>query len=48
MTNPRVADGGDGLKIWRTGVKILNNKSLAGEKGWSSTLRVGQGDKSLS
>jgi hypothetical protein len=39
MARPRVADGGDGLQIWRVAANILNNQSRETDKGWSSSLR---------
>jgi hypothetical protein len=41
MTRPRVADGGDDLRIWRVAASILNKQQTA-DKGWSSSLPVGQ------
>jgi hypothetical protein len=32
---PRVADGGDGLQIWRVAVHVLNREC---QQGWSSSL----------
>jgi hypothetical protein len=43
MARPRVADGGDGLQIWRGAANILNNESRIVDKGWSSSLQVGRG-----
>jgi hypothetical protein len=40
---PQVAEGGDGLQIWRIVVRILNKQSGATNKGWSSALGVGRG-----
>jgi len=48
MERPRVADGGDGLQIWRVAANILNKQSRTAEKSWSSSLGVGRGaNKSL-
>jgi hypothetical protein len=33
MARFRVADGGDGLQIWRVAENILNKQSLAADKG---------------
>jgi hypothetical protein len=41
MARPHVADGGDGHQIWRVAASILNKRSRAANKGWSSSLRVG-------
>jgi hypothetical protein len=43
MVRPRVADGADGLKIWRVAAKILNKESRTAEKGWSFSLGVERG-----
>jgi hypothetical protein len=40
---PQVADGGDGLQIWRVAANILNKQSRTADKGWSSSLGVGRG-----
>lgn len=40
---PRVADGRDGLRLWRKAANILNKKSLIADKGMSSNLGVGRG-----
>jgi hypothetical protein len=37
----QVADGGDGLQIWREAANILNKQSWTADKGWSSSLEVG-------
>jgi hypothetical protein len=38
MERPQVADGGDGLQIWRVPANILNKQSRTADKGWSSSL----------
>jgi hypothetical protein len=43
MARPRIADGGDGLQIWRILANILNKKSQTTDKGWSSSLVLGKG-----
>jgi hypothetical protein len=43
MVLPEIADGGDGLHMWRVAANILNKLSQAADKGWSSSLRVGCG-----
>jgi hypothetical protein len=43
MARPVVADGGDGLQMWRVAANILNKQSRIAVKGWSSSLAVGQG-----
>jgi hypothetical protein len=43
MARPQVADGGDGLRIWRVAANILNKQSRPADKGWSSSLGVGRG-----
>jgi hypothetical protein len=40
---PQVADGGEGLQIWRVAANILNNKSQTDDKGWPSSLGLGGG-----
>jgi hypothetical protein len=43
MMYPHVADGEDGLHIWRIAGNILNKQSQEADNGWSSILGVGQG-----
>jgi hypothetical protein len=44
MAHPReVADGGDGLQIWRVAVNISNKLLRTADEGWSSSLGVGRG-----
>jgi hypothetical protein len=43
IARPRVADGGDGLQIWKVDSNILNKQSRIADKGWSSGLGVGRG-----
>jgi hypothetical protein len=43
MARPQVADGGDGLQVWRVAANILNKQSRTAEKGWSSNWGVGRG-----
>jgi len=38
MERHRVADGRDGLQMWRVAVNILHKQSLAADKGWSPGL----------
>jgi hypothetical protein len=45
---PQVADGGDGLQIWRVAANILNKQSRTADKGWSSSLGVGRGTNNSS
>jgi hypothetical protein len=33
MARPQVADGGDGLQIWRVAANILNKQSQTADKG---------------
>jgi hypothetical protein len=42
MAHPQVADGGEGLQIWRVAANVLNKQSRTADKGWSS-LGVGRG-----
>jgi hypothetical protein len=41
MVCPQVADGGDGLQIWRVAANIPYKQSRTDDKGWSSSLGVG-------
>jgi hypothetical protein len=43
MARPQVADGGNGLQLWRVAANILNKQSRTADKGWSSRLGVGRG-----
>jgi hypothetical protein len=43
MARPQVADGGDGLQIWRAAANILNKQSPTADMGWSSSLGIGRG-----
>jgi hypothetical protein len=43
MTRPQVADGGDGLQIWRVAANILNKQSRTANNWWSSNLGLGEG-----
>jgi hypothetical protein len=40
---PEVANGGDGLQIWRVAANILNKQSRTTDKGQSSRFKVGRG-----
>jgi hypothetical protein len=42
MACPQVADGGDGLQIWKVAANILNKQSWTADKGWSSSFGVGR------
>jgi hypothetical protein len=48
MAHPRVADGGDGLQIWKVAVNTLNKQSRTADKGWSFSLGTGRGAKKSS
>jgi len=37
---PWVANGGDGLQIWRVVTNIFNKQSQTAVKGWSSSLQI--------
>jgi len=37
---PQVADGGDGLQIWRAAANVLNKQTQIVHKEWSSSLGV--------
>jgi hypothetical protein len=43
MARPQVADGEDGLQIWRVAANVLNKQSRTVDKGWSSNLGVERG-----
>jgi hypothetical protein len=43
MARSQVADGGDGLQIWRVAANVLNKQSRTADRGWSSSLGVGRG-----
>jgi hypothetical protein len=43
MARPQVADGGDGLQIWRVAANTVNKQSWTAEKGWFSRLGFGLG-----
>jgi hypothetical protein len=43
MARPQVADGGDGLQMWRVAANILNKQSRTADMAWSSSLGVGRG-----
>jgi hypothetical protein len=45
MARPQVADGGDGLQIWKVAASILNKQLRTADKGWSSSLGVERGAK---
>jgi hypothetical protein len=48
MARPRVANGGDGLQIWRVAANISNKQSRPADKGRSSSLGVGRGPNNSS
>jgi hypothetical protein len=48
MARPQVADGEEGLQIWRVTVNVLNKQSWAADKGWTSSLGVGRGANNAS
>jgi len=43
MACPRVADGGDGLQMWRVAANILNKRPRTADNGWSCSVGVGRG-----
>jgi hypothetical protein len=43
MVHTQVADGGDGIQLWRVTVNTLNKKPPTADKGWYSSLVVGCG-----
>jgi hypothetical protein len=48
MARPQVADGGDGLQVWRVAENILNKQSQTVDTGSSSSLGVGRGTNNSS
>jgi hypothetical protein len=38
MARPQVADGVDGLQMWRVAENMLRNQSRIADKGWCSSL----------
>jgi hypothetical protein len=48
MARPQVADGGDGLQLWRVAANILNEQSRTANKGLSSLWCVRGGVDILS
>jgi hypothetical protein len=48
MARPRVADGGDGLQIWRVAANILIKQSWTADMLWASSLGVGRGTNNSS
>jgi hypothetical protein len=47
MESPQVADGGNGLQIWKIVANILNKQSPTADKGWSSRSGVGDNNSPL-
>jgi len=47
MARPQVADGGDGLDMWRAAAIILNRQSRTADNGWYYSLVVGLGAKTF-
>jgi hypothetical protein len=45
MARPQVADGGDGLLLWKVAASIFNKQSPTADKGWPSNFGVGRGVK---
>jgi len=43
MARPRVADGGDGLQIWRVAANKWNKQSRTAEKGGSPAWGLDEG-----
>jgi hypothetical protein len=43
MARPQVADGGDGLQVWRVAANILNKQSRKVEKGGPPAWGLGVG-----
>jgi len=43
MAHPWVADGGNGLHIWKITVNILNSQLQTADNMWSCSMGGGQG-----
>jgi hypothetical protein len=43
MAYPQVADGGDGLQIWRIAANIFNKQLQTADRRWSSSWGFGRG-----
>jgi hypothetical protein len=43
FAHPRIADGEDGLHMWREAANTLNKQSRTANKGWSSRRGFGEG-----
>jgi hypothetical protein len=43
LARPQVADGENGLQIWRIASNISNKQSRTADRGWPSSLGVGRG-----
>jgi hypothetical protein len=48
IARPQVADGGDGLQIWRVAAYTLNMQSRTADKAWCSSFGVGRGANNFS
>jgi hypothetical protein len=48
IVHPRVADGGNGLQIWRVAANILNKQSRTADRGWSLSFVVGRSANNFS
>jgi hypothetical protein len=47
MVRPQVGDGGDGLQVQKVAANIFNKQSRTADRGWSSSLGIGQGASNL-
>jgi hypothetical protein len=43
VARPQVADGGDGLQMWRAAENVSNKQYRTADRGWQSRLGVGRG-----
>jgi uncharacterized protein (DUF2249 family) len=48
MAHPQVADGENGLQLWRVAANKLNEQSQTTDKECASRLEVGHGSNNLS
>jgi len=47
MVRLQVAEGGDGLQMWRVAANIMNKLSRTADKGWAPSLAVGRGTNNV-
>jgi hypothetical protein len=42
MARPQVADGGNGLRLWKVAANTMNKKPRTADNGLSSSLGIGR------